>query len=98
VGAGASFHRNKARLALGEKFSEPGTLDCATLYLAGVHIDDMELEHGLGQIETNDREICGRLHDGASGLSGRDTFHSGTLMPLPRGPIRFRIGPRQHRA
>ena len=44
--------------------------DLATLDFTSLNIDDVQLEDGLGQIQTNDGQICSRLHGGASSLGG----------------------------
>jgi len=64
MGGAASFHRHQAARALGEEFGEPGALDLAALNLSGLRIDDVQLEYGLGQVQANDGQICGRLHEG----------------------------------
>jgi hypothetical protein len=68
VGCSACLHRNQAALALGEELGELGALDLATLDFTSLHIDDVQLEDGLGQIQTNDGQICSRLHGVASRL------------------------------
>lgn len=54
--------------------------------IAVLGANNVQLEDGLGQIQTNDGQICSRLHGGASRSSGCKNLHFGTLMPFLRGP------------
>ena len=77
--ASVSF-RSKAALAFGEEFGELSALDLAALNLAGLLVNDVQLEQGLGQIQTNDWQICSRSHGEASRfrwlLGGCRTFQA----------------------
>jgi hypothetical protein len=75
-------------LAVGEELGYLGTLELAPLDFARLGIHDMELEDIFGNIHSNDGQLCGRFHGGTSRFEvvATNNLHSGTLMPLLRGP------------
>ena len=61
------LQRDERPLTIGKECGHPITPEFVPRDFAGLGIYDVELEHVLGDIHSDDGQHCGRLHGGASG-------------------------------
>lgn len=55
-----------------QKLGHPVLLEFDALDLTDFRFHDVDLKHVLGSIHSNDRQLCGTLHDGVSSSGGYD--------------------------
>ncbi len=92
VRTATSLHRDERLLTIGKECGYSITPELVPGDLACLGIHDVQLEHVLGNIHSDDWQRCSKLHGGASGSKVVATnFHFGTLMPLPPGPTLYRV-------
>lgn len=72
VGAPIGFHRHQRTLSIGKESRETITLELESLNFASFRINHVQLTSVLGNVHSNDRQLCGSLHGGASNASGYD--------------------------
>lgn len=72
--------RHQAAVAFAEEFREFGAFDLASLDLARLHINNVQLEYRLRQVQTNYGQIQSRLHGGLQDqwLQERPLWHFAT--------------------